>query len=179
MRLVRYLPVIFIIISCASIKPDKPYLRVYTETLGNVKNHYRQLAIIIRDSTLCEVVNTYYCKDIPDTYRRITQYCSYSRVGDTMIIKRIAPDSLIGDYIRIPSQTKSKCSVFHRTEPTDFSYHIGPRYWTTFEKYCLIPVIQTDTLKIVHYRSKEYLFLRKPSPYSSKYNHTFCFKTYK
>ncbi len=174
----RYSSLLFILIlvSCSLLKGPSPRNEHYSATLINEKNPYRKLDIIMKDSVNCELINTYYCKDLPEKYRVITQRCLYYRHGDNILLVSIENDSLNTDYIKIPPQENLSCDVFSQRNRTRIEKRFGPVYLGDYEKYCLIPRIKKDTLFYLGVlNNKRLYYIKKPAPFGGKHNWMFVF----
>jgi len=174
----RYSSLLFILIlfSCSLLKGPSLRNEHYSATLIKEKNPYRKLEIIMKDSVNCELINTYYCKDLPEEYRVIKQRCFYYRYGKNILLVSIEDDSSNQDYIKIPPQENLSCDVFSQRNRTRIEKRFGPVYLGDYEKYCLIPRIKKDTLFYLGVlNNKRLYYIKKPAPFGGKHNWMFVF----
>ena len=168
---------VFALVSCSLIQNSNSGIERYEEELLPVgeSNPYRKMEIIIQDSINCVLVNTFYCNTLPNEYRTITQHCKYKRDGKNIIFVSKDNDTAKLDYIRIPPQNDCECEVFKQNNQTHSSL-FGRIILSDYDKYCLIPKIQTDTLYYLGVIQKKSLFyLKKPDPFNIENNWTFVF----
>ncbi|MGY6649211.1 hypothetical protein [Wenyingzhuangia sp. IMCC45574] len=149
-ELLVYITLSIVFFSCNSTK----------DLLGQTfkyKSKSRILELHFKNDKDCVLKNKFKCDDIDEDLKIIHVSCSYRREGNKIILSNKNNDNNEGLFLNITKQNSKDCSFLNQKAKPPFT----PNYTTDFDKYGIIPAIDTDTLYI--YGNKILLYKQNQS----------------
>jgi hypothetical protein len=126
------------------------------------KSKKRTLRLVFSNDSICRMENVFHCNDIDLDIKELTTTCVYKRIEDKIILRNVNFQRDTNLYLYIPPQESINCSLLNANKREHSK--IGPNYLTQYEKYGLVPNIDTDTLLLF----KNKILLTKPGELINK-----------